>query len=467
MKFVASGRAGFVAPVLGVAALALLAPVEARAQQSFTGKAGAITVTLTIPEGVTKARGFLAFTATGLGSGWGTNAEFAALAKRLNAGVVRVGGANEFGDATYPTRCQKGEFKWLLDALAAAAKAANHPELANAPIVGSGHSHGGDYWNYFNACYPERMALIFCKASGGVQYAKGSLRTPMIWEIGTNDLKDSRGVFRGAMMAHREAGTAMSLVLGPGETHGGFTDGSRTMVIDLMEAYFNLRVPAEVDTSEAPVQLVDIDEKSGKFLLGDNYTKEFTAFGSSPDKDSLSKTSFLPNEAVAAKWKAYGAQLPAGIMVEKGGHCTTCYKTPSDEPEAKPLNAGGPSTPPATMADAGAPGTGGQGGSSDPTPSGMADAGSTTSTTGGQSGGQGGSSGQGSQGGQGGGQASGQGGSVGNQGTGGSASPSSDPGPASGSGSVAGGCSVVPHATPVPAAALGLLMLALALRRRR
>jgi hypothetical protein len=375
MKSNASGLGRSFSLTSAAVALALaLVAAPAAAQTQATGKAGAITVNLTIPEGVTKVRGFLAFTATGLGSGWGTNAEFMALAKKLSAGVVRVGGANEFGDASYPTRCQKGEFKWLLDALAAAAKAANHPEASNAPIVGSGHSHGGDYWNYFNACYPERMALIFCKASGGVQYAKGSLRTPMIWEIGTNDLKDSRGVFRGAMMAHREAGTAMALVLGPGETHGGFTDGSRGMVIDLMEAIFNLRVPAEVDTTAGPVTLFDIDEKSGKYWLGDNATKDFAPYASSPNKDSLSKTSFLPSEAVAMKWKGYGAQLPTSITVEKGGRCTTCYKTPSDEPEAKPINAGPGAGTPSPTADAGA---------SEPTPSG----------TGGASGGSGGAGG--------------------------------------------------------------------------
>jgi MYXO-CTERM domain-containing protein len=456
MNSSASGLARLSLSLPVVAALALLAPGVARAQQSFTGKAGAITVTLTIPEGVTKVRGVLAFTATGLGSGWGTNAAFMDLAKRLNAGVVRVGGANEFGDASYPTRCQKGEFKWLLDALAAAAKAANHPELTNGPIAGSGHSHGGDYWNYFNACYPERMAFVFCKSSGGLQYSKGSLRTPMIWEIGTNDLKDSRGVFRGAMLAHREAGTVMSLVLGPGETHGGFTDGSRTMVIELMKAYFNLRVPAEVDASEAPVQLYDIDEKSGKYLLGDNYTKEFAPYASSPVKDTLSRSSFLPSEAVAMKWKAYGAQLPAAIMVEKGGKCSTCYKTPSDEPEAKPLNAGpgGSPTPPppAGMVDAGTStppsGTGGQGGASPPSPSdpgpSMADAGPSMPPPSSGSGGQGGASPP--------------------------PPPRNDP-PAtvtptsSSTDSVGGGCSVVPHGSS-GGAGLGLLLLALVVRRR-
>ena len=354
------GRAlgGFGAVLLAVAATVACG---GEAQAQFTGKAGAITVTLTVPEGATRLRGVLAFTATGLGSGWANNPEFRALARRLSVGVVAVRGANEFGDASYPTRCAKGEFKWLLDAIAEAARASNHPELTHAPIAGGGHSHGGDYWNYFNACYPERMALVFCKASGGVQYSKGALRTPMIWETGTNDMNNSRGNFRAAMMSHRELGTQMALILGPGEGHGGFTPGSRQMVIDLIEGIFNLRVPAVVDASAAPVTLFDIDEMSGRYWIGDNYTKEIYPFASFPTKDALARTSFLPSEDVARKWKAYGAPLPASITIDKG-RCISCYTPLADEPAARPINAG---PPPASVTDAGATDAGSSSGAAD------------------------------------------------------------------------------------------------------
>jgi MYXO-CTERM domain-containing protein len=161
----------------------------------------------------------------------------------------------------------------------------------------------------------------------------------------------------------------MALVLGPGETHGGFTAGSRAMVIELIEAYFNLRVPAEVDTSEKPVTLIDIDEKGGGYWLGDDYTKEIGSYNTFAKKDPLSHTSFLPTEALAMKWKAYGATLPAAIMLEKG-KCSGCYKTPADEPEATPNNAGPGAGTPTPAADGGAPdpgaapGTGGSSGAS-------------------------------------------------------------------------------------------------------
>ena len=362
---VVTGRNVFAAVVFLAACVGL--PRSSEAQ--FMGTAGQITVKLTIPDGVTKMRGLLAFTATGLRPSMASDPNWAAMAKRLSVGMITVGGGNEFGDATYPTRCAKGEFQWLLDAITDVAKTSNHPEIAHAPIAGHGHSHGGDYWNYFNACHPERMALIFCKSSGGVQYSKGALKTPQIWEIGTNDLRSMDGDFRGNSLSHRDLGTQMALVLGPGEAHGDFSAGSRAMVIDLVEAYFNLRVPAEVDTSEKPVTLIDIDEKGGGYWLGDDYTKEIGSYSTFAKKDPLSHTSFLPTEALAMKWKAYGANLPAAIMIEKG-KCSGCYKTPADEPEPTPNNAGPGAGTPTPVADGGAPdpgatpGAGGSGGGS-------------------------------------------------------------------------------------------------------
>jgi hypothetical protein len=360
---------------LVVLGAALAAPRPARAQ--MTAKSGPITVTLWAPEGVAKFKGILAFTSVGVGVGWGTSADFRALATKLQAAIVSIKGENPFGDATYPTRCARGEFKVLLDAITELGKVSSHPELANAPIVGSGHSHGGDYWNYFNACYPDRMALIFCKSSGGVQYRGQALRTPMVWEVGTNDLHDSRGHFRAQMLAHRSKGSAITLVLGPGETHGSFGAGPRALVLDIIEAMFKLRVPAESDASKGPVVLNDIDEASGAYWLGDNVTREISAFPGSPDKGMLTKTSFLPSETVAQKWKMIVPALSASEKIDDG-FCSGCYKQLADEPPLRPLNAG-PAPPPASggsEADAGASDSGSQ---SPPTVA--QDAGSSTTVT--------------------------------------------------------------------------------------
>jgi hypothetical protein len=318
-------------PLVGALALAALlaGPRAARAAD----------VSLWVPPGAGPLRGVLAFTSVGLGPDWGTSPDFQALAGRLGAGIVEITNENAFG--AYEGRCTSGEFRALLDAIAAAGVANNHPELANAPIVGCGHSHGGDYWNYFNACYPERVALVFDKSSGGVQYGGAALKTPMIWEIGTNDLLNSKGRFRGEMLAHRGLGSPMTLVLGPGETHTDFTDGPRQMVIALIEAIFRLRVPADADPVKGPVALNEIRESSGAYWLGDNYTKEIGAYPSFPGKSLLSRTSFLPSAALAAQWKDSGAPLPDTIHVDDGP-CLTCYAQPAGEPSgAPPTKSGG------------------------------------------------------------------------------------------------------------------------------
>jgi hypothetical protein len=304
----------------------------------------AVTATLWVPDGVTKVRGIIACTSVGLGPGWCKSADFQDLGKRLGVGVVSLSGENAF--ASYANRCTGGEFKGLLDTLAQVGKAANHPELANVPIVGCGHSHGGDYWNYFNACFPDRMALIFDKSSGGVQYTGAALKTPMIWEVGTADLRNSMGHFRADMFAHRTKGTAMSLVLGPGETHGSLTAAPRAMVITLIEAIFNLRVPKDADPSAGPVTLNLIDESTGQYWLGDNYTKMVGPWSTFPGKATPWTTSFLPTEQIANMWKMVGAQLPPDIKLDQGGVCTTCYAHPASEPKWDAPDGGAPTGPP-------------------------------------------------------------------------------------------------------------------------
>jgi hypothetical protein len=313
-------------------------------------RAAATINILYTPPGVQTLNGVMICSSVGLDTGWCSSADFQAAAGRMGIATAQLIGGNEFG--AYDARCSGGEFKALLDAIAAAGAAKGHPELANAPIIGMGHSHGGDYWNYFNACYPDRMALVFCKSSGGVTLTGEALKTPAVWEVGMNDLRSNCcGMsFRAQSMAYRAKGTPMSLVLGPGETHGQLGAAPRAMVITLIEAIFKLRVPANADLTK-PVPLNEIDESSGCYWLGDNYTKEVSPYASSPDKNAISKTSFLPTASIAMMWKTAGAMMPATIVVENGT-CANCYPAPPGEP---------PATQSPTITGCGA--TGGMGGS--------------------------------------------------------------------------------------------------------
>jgi hypothetical protein len=323
-----------------LAAVALsFAPAAARAQTA-TAASGNVTLKLTIPDGVTRVKSVFAFTVRGLASGWAAGAGFKDLIKRLDSALVMVSGGDDLNDNSYPGRCASGEFNGIPDALTKLGEMTSHPELAHAPIVGIGHSHGGDYWNWFNACHPDRMALVFVHASGGVNYSAAALRTPVLYELGTGDLVE-RGSKkpRAGMFANRAKGAPMSLVIGQGEGHDQVGAGSLQMMIDLIEATWKMRVPADADPSKGPVQLYEIDEAKAGSWLGDLYTKEITPYASFTGNKAL--TAFLPNEEVAKKWKMTGPALPMNIMLPTGA-CSWCG-TPKDEPKA---GAPGPTAPP-------------------------------------------------------------------------------------------------------------------------
>jgi hypothetical protein len=127
-----------------------------------------------------------------------------------------------------------------------------------------------------------------------------------------------------------------------------------------------------------PVALNVIDESTGQYWLGDNYTKEIGAWATFPGKATPWKTSFLPSEELANKWKMAGAPLPTSIKIDEGGVCTTCYKHPDSEPAWNPP-AGGPPTTPPPPADAGAPGDSPD--AATPPPPTTVDAGGGTSVT--------------------------------------------------------------------------------------
>src|SRR4051812_12900742 len=296
----------------------------------------AINVELWVPDGVPRLRAVLAFTSVGIGPDWGRSPDFQDLARRLQAGIAEITDEDAFG--AYLDRCVQGGFQPLLDKLAEVGAAQQHPELAQVPIIGCGHSHGGDYWNYFNACYPQRVALVFDKSSGGVQYSGQALDTPMIWEVGTSDARNSKGNFRAEMFAHRSKGSPLTLVMGQGEDHTTLTPGPRQLVIDLIEAIFKLRVPADADPTT--VSLRKIDEPSGAYWLGDNYSRQVGAWATFPGRDALPRRGSPPGAELAARGMAAVAPLAADIHVD-AGTCTPCYPQPPAEPGARAAPDGG------------------------------------------------------------------------------------------------------------------------------
>jgi hypothetical protein len=331
-----------------------------------TGTAGNVNVqVLSLPPDGTVAKGILIFSERGLASDWAKSAGAKALAQKIDAAMMIVSGkgGDQFDehDAEYPNLCGNGTFNFVPMALKMLADATKRPELANAPLITFGHSHGGDYWNWYNACHPDRTAVNFVHASGGVNYNAGSLKVPVLYELGTGDLIENGSKKpRAGMFVNRAKGAPMFLVIGEGGHDTQPNAETFSLIYDMIEATWRLRVPADADPTKGPVALNDINEMTGGYWVGDFYTKEVSTWAAF--KGNKATTSFLPTQALADRWKMTGPALPDSIKLPTDD-CGWCGH-PKDEPKATggntapPAGSGGP-TPPAS-ADAGAapdPGT--------------------------------------------------------------------------------------------------------------
>jgi hypothetical protein len=328
--------------------------------QAQTGTAGNINVqVLSLPPDGTVAKGILIFSERGLASDWAKSAGAKALAQKIDAAMMIVSGkgGDQFDehDSDYPNMCGNGTFNFLPTALKMLADSTKRPELVNAPLVTFGHSHGGDYWNWYNACHPDHTAVNFVHASGGVNYNAGALRVPVFYELGTGDLIENGSKKpRAGMFVNRAKGAPMFLVIGEGGHDTQPNAQTFSLIYDMIEATWRLRVPADADPRKGPVALNDINEMTGGYWVGDFYTKEISTWADF--KGSKATTSFLPTQALAERWKMTGPALPASIKLPTDD-CDWCGH-PKDEPKAingnpaPPAGSGTP-TPPAS-ADAGA-----------------------------------------------------------------------------------------------------------------
>jgi hypothetical protein len=326
--------------------------------QAQTGTAGNINVqVLSLPPDGTVAKGILIFSQRGLASDWARSAGAKALAGKIDAAMMIVSGKNgdqfDMHDSEYPNMCGNGTFNFLPMALKMLADATKRPELANAPLVTFGHSHGGDYWNWFNACHPDRTAVNFVHASGGVNYNAAALKVPVLYELGTGDLIENGSKMpRAGMFVNRAKGAPMFLVLGEGGHDTQPNAQTFSLIYDMIEATWRLRVPASADPTKGPVALNDINEMTGGYWVGDFYTKEIATWADF--KGNKATTSFLPTQALAERWKMTGPALPTSIKLPTTD-CGWCGH-PKDEPKATTGNPAPPAGngPPAPPTDAGA-----------------------------------------------------------------------------------------------------------------
>jgi poly(3-hydroxybutyrate) depolymerase len=200
----------------------------------------------------------------------------------------------------------RGSGQAFLDALAAFATKAKHPELARAPLLLWGMSAGGEFNYEFVAWKPERV-IAFVVNKGGIYYTalapQAAREVPGILFVGGKDLEFRTNTIVGLFAVNRRAGALWALAEEPGAAH--IVGRSRDVAQVFFEDVLALRLGTGPNT-QTPSGLAAISEKSG--FLGDLKAKSFQAMGTSNAPGY--PTAWLPTERVARAWQAMVTEQP-------------------------------------------------------------------------------------------------------------------------------------------------------------
>jgi poly(3-hydroxybutyrate) depolymerase len=187
----------------------------------------------------------------------------------------------------------KGSGQALLDAMASFGKRANHPEIANAPLLLWGMSAGGEFNYEFVSWKPERV-IAFVVNKGNIYYTalapRAARNVPGILFIGEKDLEFRVNAITGLFAINRRGGALWALAEEPGVGH--VVGRSRDVAMVLFEDALAMRL--------GDGGLKPIGEKSG--FIGDLKQKTFRAMGDSAAPNF--PTAWLPTTRVARAWQA-------------------------------------------------------------------------------------------------------------------------------------------------------------------
>ena len=193
----------------------------------------------------------------------------------------------------------QGSGQALLDALAAFAGRAAHPELATAPLLLWGMSAGGEFNYEFVAWKPERV-VAFVVNKGGIYYTalvpRAARSVPGMLFVGGRDLEFRNNTIAGLFAVNRRAGALWALAEEPGADH--VVGRSRDVASIFFEDMLAQRMGEKV--------LRPLTEKSG--FLGDFKSRTFQkpGDGGAPNYP----TAWLPTERVARAWQAMETEQP-------------------------------------------------------------------------------------------------------------------------------------------------------------
>jgi poly(3-hydroxybutyrate) depolymerase len=193
-----------------------------------------------------------------------------------------------------------GSGQALLDMLGKFASRAQHPELANAPLLFFGMSAGGQFNYEFAAWKPERV-IAFVVNKGGIYYtaltSRATRAVPALLYIGGKDLESRVSTISGLFALNRRGGALWALAEEPAAGH--IVGRSRDMTIIFFEDVLPMRLG---DGSS----LKPLAEKSG--FIGDYKAKTFEPIGEKPAPNY--PTAWLPSERVAKAWQAMITERP-------------------------------------------------------------------------------------------------------------------------------------------------------------
>lgn len=204
----------------------------------------------------------------------------------------------EYADAS------RGSGQALLDALAALAERARHPELANAGLLLWGMSAGGEFNYEFTAWRPDRV-IAFVVNKGGIYYHSlvpaAARRVPGLFFVGELDMAFRTNTIVGLYAVNRRAGALWALTEEPGVAH---VEGrSRDIALVFFDDMLALRLDESGKTfgnSGGATALRPLDPQSG--FIGDLAARVFKP---ARDLDAPTEpTAWLPTRRVAEYWQA-------------------------------------------------------------------------------------------------------------------------------------------------------------------
>ena len=202
--------------------------------------------------------------------------------------------------------------KAAVEGLKQCGEAKGHPELAHAPLIGTGHSAGGLVTRVLDKEWKRAVAYTI-DCSWVVKTDRISpefARVPAMFTMG--ELPDAFKMLPAISNAYepaRKAGLPWGLGLQPGCKHDWGNAG--TMMVPFMKGVAAHRIPKDWDPRSGPAELIDMKQEHG--WLGDRATmgSHMATVASWPEyKGDKSAAAWFPNRETAYVWRAWCSKFP-------------------------------------------------------------------------------------------------------------------------------------------------------------